>query len=334
MSTFVNGYPVRTTENMQNKAATALVPWGQHEKIKDVSNETEIHSAIEKSGLNWEVEKVPTFIQEPGGSYRESGSYSVVRKDTRQIMAPAVGPEYQPVQNIRRFDWFQDYLNTGLVELSHAGSIRSDTKTVIIARLKTDNREIVKGDEIGKYLLIRDAFDGKSALSVFLMTVRLVCGNGMVASSELGRWSIKHNRTASLNMDRIRNNVYEADNKLIEHMGNYSALASKPLPVESKVREYIRDVFGFEEKPNKKTGAIQLPTRSANIVEEVLGRLHVGNGSDIPGVRSTYWGLLNAVTEYTNHRRGHGIDTRLDGLWFGEGARINERALTLAMQAA
>jgi phage/plasmid-like protein (TIGR03299 family) len=318
---------------MQSKAVSALVPWGRHDKIKDVTGVQDMREAIVTSGLDWNVDKVPTFIN-LDGQWKESGSFSLVRSTDKAVLAPAVGPEYQPVQNLYRFDWFQNYLNSGLVSLSHAGAIRDGSKTVIIARLNSDNREIVRGDEISKYLLIRDSFDGKSALSIFLMTVRLVCGNGMVASSEIGRWSIKHNRVTEMRMDAIRDNVNEADNKLIEYMGNYSLLARKPLPTEDKVREYIQAVFQMEPTENKKTGVVELSTRAKNITEEVLERLHVGNGSDIPGVRSSYWGLYNAVTEYTNHKRGHGIDTRLDSLWFGDSARVNDRALTLALQAA
>ena len=62
-------------------------------------------------------------------------------------------------------------------------------------------------------------------------------------------------------------------------------------------------------------------------------------GGDLPGVRGTYWGAYNAVTEYLSHDAGRSRDPvesarqRLEALWFGKGAETADRAHQLALAA-
>ncbi len=57
-----------------------------------------------------------------------------------------------------------------------------------------------------------------------------------------------------------------------------------------------------------------------------------GRGALLPGSRGTAWGLLNAVTEYVDHRRrSRSQDHRLDSAWFGQGAQLKENALKHAL---
>ena len=56
-----------------------------------------------------------------------------------------------------------------------------------------------------------------------------------------------------------------------------------------------------------------------------------GMGSNFPGVYGTRWGLLNAVTQYIDHERGHNVDSRMNNAWFGNGNRLKTEAESLLM---
>jgi len=56
-----------------------------------------------------------------------------------------------------------------------------------------------------------------------------------------------------------------------------------------------------------------------------------GMGSNNQGVYGTKWGLLNAVTQYVDHERGHNVDSRMNNAWFGNGNRMKTQAEELLL---
>jgi phage/plasmid-like protein (TIGR03299 family) len=60
-----------------------------------------------------------------------------------------------------------------------------------------------------------------------------------------------------------------------------------------------------------------------------------GKGSNLQSANGTVWGLVNGVTQYTDHeRRARSQDYRLDSAWFGAGAAIKQKALEQAIALA
>jgi len=68
---------------------------------------------------------------------------------------------------------------------------------------------------------------------------------------------------------------------------------------------------------------------------KVAGELYVGRGmgAQLPSAAGTLWGAVNAITEYTDHRRrARSEDHRRDAAWFGQGADLKQRAWDEAMR--
>ncbi len=58
-----------------------------------------------------------------------------------------------------------------------------------------------------------------------------------------------------------------------------------------------------------------------------------GKGAGMEGVAGTAWGLLNAVTEYTDfHVRARSANNRLNSAWFGPGAKAKSEVIALLEQ--
>lgn len=58
-----------------------------------------------------------------------------------------------------------------------------------------------------------------------------------------------------------------------------------------------------------------------------------GRGSSFVSAKGTAWGLLNAVTEFVDHRRrAKNQENRLDSAWFGLGAQLKQQALSSVLQ--
>lgn len=57
-----------------------------------------------------------------------------------------------------------------------------------------------------------------------------------------------------------------------------------------------------------------------------------GRGNREPGVAGTLWAGFNGVTEWLDHRKSRQNEgQRLNSVWFGESARVKNRAFEIAL---
>jgi hypothetical protein len=86
-------------------------------------------------------------------------------------------------------------------------------------------------------------------------------------------------------------------------------------------------------------------SKEAVAKEAVLAKNHADNvvklfdglamGADLETAKGTAWGVLNATTEYIDHwKRARGVDGRMNSAWFGEGARLKQKAWDEVMALA
>ena len=73
----------------------------------------------------------------------------------------------------------------------------------------------------------------------------------------------------------------------------------------------------------------------------LLRLFEVGKGNDLPSVRGTLWGAVNAVAEFVDHERptrtpkgGSESLKRFESAQFGSGAQLRSRAWELALSVA
>ena len=72
-------------------------------------------------------------------------------------------------------------------------------------------------------------------------------------------------------------------------------------------------------------------TRTKNIREKILELYETGAGSDM--TRGTTFGLINAVSEFSDHIQHTGNPEKpLKSVWFGSGADLKEKAFNQALQ--
>ena len=83
------------------------------------------------------------------------------------------------------------------------------------------------------------------------------------------------------------------------------------------------ELFGQEETPEA------ISTRTRNQMDTV-GDLFI-NGVGNRGLNN--WDMLNAVTEFVDHKRSKDADKRLDSAWFGGGAELKQKAWNLLVPA-
>jgi hypothetical protein len=102
-------------------------------------------------------------------------------------------------------------------------------------------------------------------------------------------------------------------------------------PTQTQLSAYFKDLYPDPEEGKDNT-------RAVNIRQELHRLFEEGIGHDEPSIKHSSWVAFNAVTEFVDHvRAGRGVnDTdhasrRLDSIWFGNGARLKQKAWNLAL---
>jgi phage/plasmid-like protein (TIGR03299 family) len=304
------------------------VPW--HGLGKFLPDAPSVEDAIVCAGLDWEVQRKQLVIGETGAEVK---AFANVRSTDSSVLG-IVGPGYRPLQNKDAFGWFQPFIEDGSAVLETAGSLRKGKHVWILARIKRDPIEIVKGDPVQAYILLSNSHDGTSSIQAGYTGIRTVCANTVAAAlsaADSKLVKLRHSKSAADALEQLRETMVVADREFVATTDVMKAMARKGVSVES-LKKYIRVVF---EPKMTLDSEEEIEEKMKRTYAKVIPLFEKGRGNDLPGVNGTLWGAYNAVTEYLTWERGRSNDTRLESLWMGgEGAKIAQRALTEAMRIA
>lgn len=298
-------------------------PWhGLGEKLESAPT---VHDAIVQSGLDWEVGLKNLFTE----NGQEVPARATIRSTDNTILG-VVGPRYVPLQNKDAFDWFEPFVESGEASLHTAGSLQEGKKIWVLAQINRDNSEIVRGDEVAKFLMLSNSHDGTTAIRVGFTPIRIVCANTLAmahnaSASRLIR--IRHTQSSRVNLDRLREIMDTINGQFEATAEQFRFLASRDFNA-TDVRRYVKTVLGVERVPD--TG---IPTRTKNTMDKILNLIE-NERQSLPGVRGTYWAAYNGVNEYFNYHQGRNNDNRMNSLWFGPTLTENRNALDLALEFA
>lgn len=349
--------------NVENMFSVIETPW--HNIGTVVAEAPSIAEGIKLAGLDWKV--MSQSLLRADGENVDEFAKVFVRSDNNKTLA-VVGPNTHPLQNVHAFDFFEDFVKASECKLETAGSLDEGRKIWVMAKIQRPNSEIVKGDEVAKFVLLSNSHDGTTAVRVGYTPIRVVCANTLAmahsnAQSKLIR--IRHTSDVKKNVDSVRETMKIADEAFEATAEQYRFLANRSIN-ENDLRKYVKLVFKLDENDSKvstrsknmldaivkkhqdkmeaaRLKAIvdsvecnneELKKENKNILEAILLNMEAGKGTDNAASRGSFWTAYNAVTEYLNYERGNTADTRLNSLWFGQNAKANADALQIAIELA
>ncbi len=301
------------------------LPWHRLGTALEEADLYDWPSASRKAGLDWEVELVPLVTADTQAQV----DHRAVRRTSDARVLGVVGPRYAPLQNKDAFGWFQPFLDAREAALHTAGSLRNGSRIWVLAKLNRDPLVIAEGDTVEKFLLLSHGHDGSLAVRCGFTPVRVVCANtlSMAHGSDASKLiRLKHTKDVLENLANVREIMDLANAEFEATAEQYRLLARKSIN-QADLRKYVRRVLKIEDEDN--TG-----TRMANIMEEIVRLAEAGRGNDLPSIRGTYWSAYNGASEWLTHSRGRSDDSRLNSLWFGDGALTNRHALEVALDMA
>ncbi len=299
-------------------------PW--HGLGTPIDDTVSFWEAFEKANLNWNVFTEPT--------YRKDGTLlrqRVAIRDTDQAELGSVGPRWTPLQNKDAFKVFEPLVEDGTISLETAGSLKGGKRVWVLCKINLDNSEIVKGDEVAKYSLLSNGHDGILGVHFGFTPIRVVCTNteSMARNSKASKLiRVRHHKFVQQNVEKLREVMDFANQEFEATAEQYRHLASRGIN-QSDLQKYLKIVFKLDKKEKD-----EISTRSKNILGRVEDLFESGKGTDIPGVKGTYWGAYNAVTEYLNYEKGRTAENRMDSLWYGQNRDMSELALETALTLA
>ena len=183
------------------------------------------------------------------------------------------------------------------------------------------------GDSVNTYLLLVTSCDGGLATTAQFTSVRVVCNNTLqmsLGTSQGNRVSVRHN--TAFDPSSIKTELgLNATEVFTDFMDRMKGFANTSL-TGSQAEEIIEAMFAKK--------GVTVPIRTTKGFKSVMQLFNgVGKGSQIDGVAGTAWGLVNAVTEYSDfHIRAKDQEYRLDSAWFGAGRSLKENILELVAE--
>lgn len=268
-----------------------------------------IEEAIVAAGLNWGVELRHLFTE---GQKNEHlcviGSYVTCRTSDNKVLG-IVGRDYEPLQNIDAFKWFQPFLESREATIETAGRLKGGSRIWVLAKIRRDPMSVGQEDILEHYILLSSSHDGSLAVRIGFTPIRVVCNNTLSLAHESKASRLlraKHIKGVLETLEDIRDTINLAQQEFVATVDQYKRLASKQVNSTELVK-YVRLVFCLKER--ERTPAQQ---KQEKIVPSVVRLFEYGRGSRMAG--KTYWGAYNAVNEYLNYFRGETQDNTLSSL--------------------
>jgi phage/plasmid-like protein (TIGR03299 family) len=257
--------------------------------------------AMAAAHMDWDVEKTPIRYVYGGETRQVPGKFATIRSDNGAALG-VVGSDYHILQNREAFGFMDSLVSEGAAMYETVGSLQGGKTVWVMVKLPS-GFEVVSGDKVEDYLLLRNTHDGSSRLSIQFTEVRVVCWNTLQAAlkENATRFSARHTLNIASKVADARAVLGIAREYQTAFAAQCEKLAAKSIDrkraasLAGRILEIPQDdVIELAKNGGGKSG---LEKAFVN----VLTLWESGTGQDIPGVAGTTWALYNAVTEYIDH---------------------------------
>lgn len=309
-------------------------PWhGLGEKLQEDASIDEWQRA---AGLDWTAVKAPVRYKVEGwddlgidAEEEVPSRFVLYRNDTAKPLS-IVSDRYQPVQPSDVMSFFRTVCEElGDFQMETAGAL-SDGKKIWGLASANDAFTLGDNDEVRRYLLLATSYDQSLPTLIQQTSVRVVCANTLGMATEgqdAQQVRISHLKRFNIDEVALQMSFREEWASFGERLASLSNRAVK----DAEAMEYFRDLFdgwGDADILDKMRREKRLERRSAELFDIYRG----APGQRLPSADRTAWGLVNAVTYYTDHAsRARSQEARLDSAWFGDQARFKQRAVDKAL---
>lgn len=288
--------------------------------------------ALTYAGLNYEVVKEPLYTtsyncdgQAMDFTKRVYTHCATIRKDTTDVLG-VVGKDYQIVQNVDAFSFFDSIIGGDGIHYETAGALGNGERIFITAKLP-DYIRVGQEDLIEQYLFLTTSHDGFGSITVAFTPVRVVCANTLNAAMNRLRnvVKIRHTSNAKQRLDQAHK-IMGISSKLSEQMEQLFNRWAKVRITDTEVKKLIQlaMVPNKEVWQNVQIGKDDALSTAFNNVCDTVDEYAMSNPTQkLETTKGTVFGAYNAITGYFQNVRNYkNSEAKLKSILMGGTAQL------------
>jgi len=268
------------------------------------------------NNLDWTVSHRPLFfVGDQGQPVKWDERVAVVRDDNGACLG-SVSPNYETVQNSDLLKLITPMVDEGLLSIENMGHLNNGAR--VFAQAKVNQEFNVIGENYSSYITLLNGHVGNASVAIGPSATRVICGNTFaMAYADL---SEKYRHQVGVN-ERVLSSTAVLDyvNGAMQKYAQYvDKLATTPCN-SVQFRNALEEIY------QKGVG-----TMRDSFVSQLNQLFYSGKGNE----GRTYYDAFNAVTEYASNYSRKTVAGRFNYAQFGQGARINQRAMRVLTELA
>jgi phage/plasmid-like protein (TIGR03299 family) len=316
------------SHEVETMAYAGELPW--HGLGVKVHNDLSPQQMMQKAGVDWEVHEVESYV-EFKGDYLPTGQKSLIRETDGKILTN-VGKDWHPCQNETAFEFFNEYVLAGDMEMHTAGSLKDGQYVWALAKVK-ESFDLFGGDQVDSYMLFSNPHVYGKSIDVRFTPIRVVCNNTLTfALDTASQRAVKVGHRAAFDPNMVKEQLGIAHEKFAKYKEMAEFLGSKRVTADSLI-QYYNEVFpltsGKDQQSEVTLDTISRQAKNAYDVIESQPGAQYAEGS--------WWQAFNSVTFVTDHVQGRNADNRLHSQWYGYNqlrkVKAAEKAVEFALAA-
>jgi len=306
--------------------------------------------ALKFAGLDYTVakRKLFTFDNENEAANEETeikipeievpDFYATIRTDNETVLG-VVGRDYEVVQNIDAFSFFDAIVGGEGIQYETAGALGKGERIFITAKLP-NYIKVGKEDLIEQYLFLTTSHDGGGSITAAFTPTRIVCNNTLNAA--LGNQSnavkIRHTANAKERLEQGHKLMGITNQLSAQLEGIFNQWATIRI-TDPEVKKLIQMALvpNKEVLKNIQTGMEdELSTCFKNMADCAFEYAMTNDTQQLETTKGTLFGAYNAVTGYFQNVRNYKNDeAKLKSLLFGgTGQMRTQKAFNLCADFA
>jgi len=266
--------------------------------------------------LSWTVSHRPLFFQRENGTTAEWPERVAVVRDDNERCLGTVSPDYETVQNSDLLNLVKPMVDEGLLTIENMGYLNHGAR--VFAQAKVNKEYNVIGEDYKGYITLLNGHVGNCSVAIGSTMTRVICGNTF--ASAYSDISERYRHSAGVT-ERVLESTFIIDyvNGAMQTYAQYMETLATTKCTASQFKTFLEEVYN---KPVDKM--------RDSFVSQLNNLFYSGKGNE----GKTYHDAFNAVTEYASNYSRKTTSGRFLYSQFGQGARINNRALRAGLELA